>query len=148
MHGLVAARLGDCEKALDYFRQTADIDLGETHVAIDGGLHIAALGGIWMIAVFGFAGVALRPDGIAIDPHLPAEWRSLGFCVQWRARRLRIRICRERANEHQVEATLEAGDPMTLFVRDKPHELRHGQDFDGRAVRSEHEMALIAALPA
>src|SRR5664279_4862993 len=51
MHGVVAARLGDVEMALRYFRQTAAIDLADTHAAIDGGVHIAALGGIWMLAV-------------------------------------------------------------------------------------------------
>ena len=79
MHGLVAARLGCSEMALRYFQQTAAIDLADTHVAIDGGVHIAALGGIWMTAVLGFAGLSLRSDGIAIDPQLPANWRSLGF---------------------------------------------------------------------
>jgi trehalose/maltose hydrolase-like predicted phosphorylase len=124
MHGLVAARLGDCEMALSYFRQTAEIDLGDTHVAIDGGVHIAALGGIWMIAVFGFAGVSLRQGGIAIDPHLPAQWRSLAFSIQWRGRRLKIRIGQ---GAQLIEATLDAGDSMTVIVRGKPHELRRGQ---------------------
>ena len=78
--------------ALRYFRQTAAIDLADTHVAIDGGVHIAALGGIWMMAVFGFAGLSLRSDGVAIDPQLPADWSSLGFSFQWRGRRLKIRI--------------------------------------------------------
>ena len=60
MHGLVAARLGYAEMALRYFRQTAAIDLADTHAAIDGGVHIAALGGIWLTAVFGFAGLSLH----------------------------------------------------------------------------------------
>jgi trehalose/maltose hydrolase-like predicted phosphorylase len=135
MHGVAAARLGESEAALDYFRQTAAIDLGDTHVAIDGGVHIAALGGIWMIAVFGFAGVVLRPDGIAIDPHLPASWRSLQFCVQWRARRLRVRIFQAAADAQPVEATLEVGEPMTVFVRGQPHALRR----DGRRLRGQDD---------
>ena len=121
MHGIVAARLGYSEMALRYFRQTAAIDLADTHVAIDGGVHIAALGGIWLTAVFGFAGLSLRSDGMAIDPQLPANWRSLGFGVQWRGRRLKIKIDQA---EQLVEATLEAGEPMTLVVSGEPHELR------------------------
>ena len=104
MHGLVAARLGYSEMALRYFRQTAAIDLADTHVAIDGGVHIAALGGIWLTAVFGFAGLSLQSDGVAIDPQLPASWRSLGFGLQWRGRRLKIRI--DQAKQC-LEATLE-----------------------------------------
>ncbi len=103
MHGLVAARLGYSEMALRYFRQTAAIDLADTHVAIDGGMHIAALGGVWLTAVFGFAGLSLRSDGIAIDPQLPAGWGSLGFSLQWRGRRLKIRIDQ---SKQYLEATL------------------------------------------
>ena len=79
MHGLAAARLGDTEMALRFFRQTAAIDLADTHAATDGGVHIAALGGIWMLAVFGFAGVSFRNDDLTIDPRLPAGWRRLTF---------------------------------------------------------------------
>ncbi|MDR3534564.1 MAG: glycosyl hydrolase family 65 protein [Rhodopila sp.] len=124
MHGLVAARLGDAEMALRFFRQTAAIDLSDTHVAIDGGVHIGALGGIWMLAVFGFAGLSLRNDGIVIDAKLPAGWRSLAFGVQWRRRHLRIRIDQDK---QRLEATLESGEPMILVVRDEPHELRRDQ---------------------
>ena len=119
MHGMVAARLGRSEMALRYFQQTAAIDLADTHVAIDGGIHIAALGGIWMTAVLGFAGVSLRNNGIALDPQLPPNWRSLAFGVQWRGRSLKIRI--DQAKQI-VEATLEAGESMTLIVRGETRE--------------------------
>jgi trehalose/maltose hydrolase-like predicted phosphorylase len=121
MHGVVAARLGDVEMALRYFRQAAAIDLADTHAAIDGGVHIAGLGGIWMLAIFGFAGLSLQNDGVAVDPHLPAAWRSLAFRVQWRQRCLRIRIGQ---HEQLLEATLESGEPMTLVVRSERYELR------------------------
>jgi trehalose/maltose hydrolase-like predicted phosphorylase len=124
MHGLVAARLGYSEMALRYFRQTAAIDLADTHVSIDGGVHIAALGGVWLTAVFGFAGLSMHSDGIAFDPQLPASWRSLGFRLQWRSRRLKVRI--EQAKQI-LEATLEAGEPMALFVSGERHELRRDQ---------------------
>jgi len=124
MHGLVAARLGNTDMALRCFQQTAAIDLADTRVAIEGGLHIAALGGVWMMAVLGFAGLSLHDDAIGINPHLPASWRSLRFSVQWRGRRLRIAID---GGKHILEATLEAGEPMTILASGKPHELRCDQ---------------------
>jgi trehalose/maltose hydrolase-like predicted phosphorylase len=124
MHGMVAARLGYSDVALRYFRQTAAIDLADTHAAIDGGVHIAALGGIWLMAVFGFAGVSLQNDSVAVDPKLPANWRSLGFRLQWRGRHLKISIDQ---TEQRLEATLEAGEPMTLVVSNEPQELCRGQ---------------------
>ena len=121
MHGLVAARLGQSEMALRFFRETSEIDLADTHGAIDGGVHIAALGGVWMIAVLGFAGLTLLPDGLAIDPRLPSGWNTLTFRCQWRGRCLQIRIDQRAGN---CTAVLEAGKPMTLVVQGEPHDLR------------------------
>jgi trehalose/maltose hydrolase-like predicted phosphorylase len=122
MHGVVAARLGDAEMALRFFRQAAAIDLGDTHAGHDGGVHIAAQGGIWMAAVFGFAGLSLRDDGIALDPHMPAGWDRLAFAVQWRQRRLRIIIDRQ-----HIEATLEAGDAMAVHIAGLTHAVSPSQ---------------------
>ncbi len=121
MHGLVAARLGQSELALQFFRETSAIDLADTHVTSDGGVHIAALGGVWMIAVLGFAGLALLPDGLALDPRLPAGWTALAFACQWRGRCLRIRIDQ---GADTIEAVLETGEPMTLTVQGGRRELR------------------------
>ncbi|HLN10851.1 MAG TPA: glycosyl hydrolase family 65 protein, partial [Xanthobacteraceae bacterium] len=66
----------------------------------------------------------LLSDGLAVDPRLPANWRSLGFRLQWRGRRLTVRI--EQSGQI-LEATLDAGEPMTLVVCGKPHELRRGK---------------------
>ncbi|MGO9945220.1 MAG: glycosyl hydrolase family 65 protein, partial [Rhodoblastus sp.] len=126
MHGMVAARLGFSEVALCYFRQTAAIDLADAHAAIDGGVHIAALGGIWLMAVFGFAGIFLQNDSVAVDPKLPTNWRSLGFRFQWRGRHVKISIDQ---TEQRLEATLEAGEPMTLVVSNERQELCRGQTF-------------------
>ena len=138
MHGFVAARLGYSEIALRYFQQTAAIDLADTHVAIDGGIHIAALGGVWLTAVFGFAGLSLRNDGVAIDPQLPAGWSGLSFGLQWRGRRLKIRI--DQAKQC-LEATLEKGEPMTLVVSGTSHKLRCNQVFQISTVRPERSKA-------
>ncbi len=120
MHGMVAARLGQSEMALRYFNETAAIDLGDTHVAIDGGVHIAALGGIWLTAVFGFAGLSLRREVLALEPRLPKTWLSLAFSLQWRGRHLHIRITQA---GDEVEVTLEAGEPMSLVIRGETYRL-------------------------
>lgn len=124
MHALVAARLGYFEMALRYFQHAVAIDLADTHTAIAGGLHMAALGGTWLTAVFGFAGLSLRTDGLALDPKLPASWRSLGFGIEWRGRRLKIRID---AQDRVFQASLETGDAMALLVNGRRHELRPDQ---------------------
>jgi trehalose/maltose hydrolase-like predicted phosphorylase len=121
MHALVAARLGYSEIALRYFQHAVAIDLADTHTAIAGGLHMAALGGTWLAVVFGFAGLSLRSDGIAFEPKLPPSWRSLGFRIEWRGRRLKIMID---AQHRTLQAMLETGDSMALLLHGRQHELR------------------------
>lgn len=123
MHGLVAARLGQAEKALDYFHRTAAIDLCDDKAAIGGGIHIAAQGGLWMMAVSGFAGVSFRPDGISLKPQLPRCWSSMRFPLQWHGRWLRIAID---AVDQSVSVHLERGEPMAVHIDDVRYWLEPG----------------------
>lgn len=113
LHGLVAARLGETDKALDYFRRTAAIDLSETAAAIGGGVHIGALGGLWMTAIFGFAGVAFADEGISLCPRLPVGWTRMAFRLQWRGRQIR---CEIRQPTRRVTLVLERGAAITVHV--------------------------------
>jgi trehalose/maltose hydrolase-like predicted phosphorylase len=124
LHALVAARLGDVDLAKRYFRETAAIDLADTTTGSAGGVHIAALGGLWQAAVFGFAGLSWRDDGIALEPHLPAEWEAMEFRICWRKRWVHVRI--DGASRLLV-ATLETGEPMAISVCGERHELQSGQ---------------------
>jgi trehalose/maltose hydrolase-like predicted phosphorylase len=112
-HALVAARLGEVDLAERYFHETAAIDLEDTTGTGAGGVHMAALGGLWQAAVFGFAGLGLREDGLDLDPRLPAGWRELSFRIQWRGRQVHLRL--ERA-QRLVTARLERGEPLMLRV--------------------------------
>src|SRR5207248_11572705 len=70
IHALVAARLGNIALAERYFRQAAAIDLANNMGNAAGGVHAAALGGLWQAAVFGFAAAGWRADGLELAPHL------------------------------------------------------------------------------
>ncbi|WP_239479421.1 glycoside hydrolase family 65 protein [Lichenicola cladoniae] len=120
MHALAAARMGSSSVALSFFRESAEIDLGDTKVAVDGGIHMAALGGSWLTAIFGFAGLSLLPAGLGFEPQLPSGWESLSFSVQWRGRQLSISI---RQSDGTLDATLDAGEPMLIVLCGKQHEI-------------------------
>jgi len=89
IHAALAARLGDTALALRYFRQTAEIDLANNMGNAAGGVHMAALGGLWQAAVLGMGGLSLTHPP-ALDPRLPAEWRAIRFGVQWRGERVEV----------------------------------------------------------
>ncbi len=111
IHAATAARLGDLATARRYFRQTAEIDLADNMGNAAGGVHAGALGSLWQAAILGFAGMSLRDDGLAFTPHLPAEWRALGFAVCWRGRVLRVTLDGE-----ATELALEGEAPMVVAV--------------------------------
>ena len=136
MHALIAARLGDTELALRYFRESAAMDLADTAGGSAGGIHIAALGGLWQVVILGFAGLSWQGDALSFEPQLPADWSSLGFCLQWRGRRLKVQI------EQQgpiLNATLEAGETLTVVVSGEPHELALGRAIRVSAGSAVHD---------
>jgi trehalose/maltose hydrolase-like predicted phosphorylase len=111
IHALVAARLGDVALAEQYFRQGAAIDLANNMGNAAGGVHIAALGGLWQATVLGFAGMTIRPDGLAFAPRLPNAWQRLSFPVRWRGQELVVTLGREPRS-----LTVESRGPETMTV--------------------------------
>ncbi|HEY3447200.1 MAG TPA: glycosyl hydrolase family 65 protein [Myxococcales bacterium] len=123
-HALVAARLGEMETALRYFKQAGEIDLANNMGNAAGGVHAAALGGLWQAAVFGFGGVVVRGSGaLAVQPHVPAAWRALRFPLTFRGTRLKVS-----AGPDSVEVRCESGGPIPLeLMGHDVRELRAGQ---------------------
>jgi kojibiose phosphorylase len=134
LHALVAARLGDGALAQTYFRQAAEIDLANNMGNAAGGVHMGALGGLWQAAVFGAAGLRVRENGIAVDPHLLPGWTEMMFPVQWRGRLLRLHL---EADPRRIEVAVETGGELTLAVVEGPTCIaRGGQRFVLRSGRS------------
>ncbi len=105
IYGLVAARLGLDKKAWQYFKKGALIDLADNMGNAAGGVHIAALGGLWQQVVMGFAGVRIRDDGIFVDPNLPRDFEKLSFSLLWRGLQLHFDIMRRKKIELSVKGT-------------------------------------------
>jgi trehalose/maltose hydrolase-like predicted phosphorylase len=117
LHAFVAARLGDGALARRYMQQAGDIDLANNTGNAQGGVHMAALGGLWQAAVFGVAGVRVREDGIALAPQLPEGWAQMGCCVQWRGCRLRLVFA---AVPARIEVTVAGSGELTIAIVDGP----------------------------
>jgi trehalose/maltose hydrolase-like predicted phosphorylase len=111
IHALIAARIGDYERAQSYLKQAAEIDLGNNMGNAASGVHAAALGGLWQAIVLGFAGLRTHFDGISLAPKLLSHWQRLSFPLQWRGRKLRVRI------EPESVSVVTAGDePFRLAL--------------------------------
>ncbi len=128
VHAWVAARLGDLSTAGQYFRQAAQIDLSNTMGNAAGGVHAAALGGLWQAAVFGFGGVRADGDELGLAPRLLDGWSALSFRLAFRGAQLQIEVEAAALRVRFLEGRDGARLPLTLGEDGggAPAELRPG----------------------
>lgn len=92
IHAALLARAGRPERALELFRLAARLDLDDVTGTTAGGLHLAALGGVWQALAYGFLGLRPHRGGVLdVDPALPQAWRSLSLRLCFQGARLRLR---------------------------------------------------------
>lgn len=91
VHALIALRLGLTDEAWSFWKRSYGIDL---YGGAEEGLHIAANGMIWQIAVFGFGGMqtAMNAETLTLSPSLPDHWKRLAFPVIWKGQRALVEI--------------------------------------------------------
>jgi trehalose/maltose hydrolase-like predicted phosphorylase len=126
VHACVAARVGALDDAERYFGMAGAMDLDDRMSNSAHGVHLATMGGLWQVAVFGFGGV--RPDGsvLRFDPRL-GSWDGLAFPLQWRGTRIRVDVAPERL-------CLELDGPATIALgTGPPRELSGGRFVADRA---------------
>jgi len=127
-HSIVAAIIGHAGEAYDYFRRAAGLDLDNLRHATKDGLHAAALGAVWQMAIPGFMGMRVREDHIYFQPALPEAWKQIRFPLQYRGWHLKFsagagRYRVEVAGRGQAEAVMKIGDAV--------HPLAAGQIIEG-----------------
>lgn len=76
---ILAARMGDPEKAYRYFMDTAQMDLVNLQKNTADGLHLANLGGSWLALVAGFSGFYVQDEVVHFANHLPTELDRLTY---------------------------------------------------------------------
>ncbi len=100
---ILAAQLGDAEKAYSYFGDSAIMDLQNTKGNTRDGIHAANMAGTWQSIVFGFAGMRAWHGELSFAPTLPDAWSSYAFQMSYRGRLLHVRVDGEGANVSLVE---------------------------------------------
>jgi alpha,alpha-trehalose phosphorylase len=94
--------VGYQDLALEYFLQSAFVDLGDLHHNAADGVHVASAGGVWTALVSGFGGMRDHFGELTFDPRLPASWDELAFALQWHGTQLDVAVTR---TELRVSAT-------------------------------------------
>ncbi len=118
IQSIIANEVGYYDKALEYYRFAATMDLSDVGGNVRHGAHIASIGGAWMALVYGFAGLRDAAGRISFKPRLPEAWKRLSFHLTVRGSRLRIEAGRDETIYRLLDGadiTFEHhGEPVTL----------------------------------
>jgi alpha,alpha-trehalose phosphorylase len=111
IQSIIAAEIGDLRKAFSYALDAALMDLADVGGNVKDGAHIASMGGTWMAAVYGFAGMRDYNGCLSFDPVPLSQVQAdrLSFRLEVRGQSLRVSV-----EDDKVTYMLENGRDLTI----------------------------------
>jgi maltose phosphorylase len=119
VHAILASKLGYKERAYEFYLRTARLDLDDYNNDTEEGCHITSMAGTWMSVIKGFGGMRLKDGKLCFSPFIPEQWKSYSFRLEFRGRVIKVKV-----NKEGTETTLESGEPMEIFLKDKAVQLK------------------------
>ena len=92
VHAILAARLGDEERAYEFYLRTARLDLDNYNNDTCDGCHITSMAGTWMAVVEGFGGMRVKNGILCFNPFSPQKWLSFSFHLNFRNVLLEVKV--------------------------------------------------------
>eukprot|EP01059_Diplonema_ambulator_P015140 TRINITY_DN2623_c0_g1_i2.p1 TRINITY_DN2623_c0_g1~~TRINITY_DN2623_c0_g1_i2.p1 ORF type:complete len:1144 (+),score=408.19 TRINITY_DN2623_c0_g1_i2:455-3433(+) len=136
VYSVMAAEIGYYQKAYNYFKCTARMDLDNIHHNSQHGIHTACMAGTWMCVVRGFAGFRIYNGVMHLSPYLPQEWTGYTFCLTYHNAVLEVSVngkrvkytCKRGKRVNFVHANtqkvyLKEGKSVELLMKDKFEDL-------------------------
>ena len=84
VHAIIAAKLGDLDRAYEFYLRTSRLDLDDYNNDTEDGLHITSMAGTWLSVVEGFGGMRVKNNQLNLHPVLPKNWQSYSFKIGFR----------------------------------------------------------------
>lgn len=122
IQAIIAAEIDDMEKAVKYARYAVLMDLADIGGNVKDGCHIASMGGTWMVAVYGFAGMRDDDGVLSFEPRLPRQIHCLQFSLCTRGQCLQVTVEHKKASY-----LLREGTGLTIFHRGNEVHLIQGE---------------------
>ena len=113
---MMAARIGDPEKAYAYYMHSVQLDMDNKQKNTDDGIHAANMGGTYMGIVYGFAGLRVHADTLSLRPCIPSAIESYAFPILYKNKRLRLRV-----DHAQITLWADSDEPIEIIVYDTPY---------------------------
>ncbi len=111
VHSILAAAIGELDKAQELYRRTARLDLDNINNDTQDGLHITSMAGSWLAIVQGFAGMRTLTGELHFAPQLPSGWDGYAFKIVYRGRLIEVSVSREGTG-----LRLLSGEPLDVVL--------------------------------
>ncbi|MES2061069.1 MAG: glycoside hydrolase family 65 protein [Bacteroidota bacterium] len=111
VHAILAAKLGDIERAYQFYLRTSRLDIDDYNNDTDDGCHITSMAGTWMAVVEGFGGMRVKDGVLSFNPLLPAEWKGLSFQIGFRGILFSVKI-----SKGKIHIKTDAKKPVIVKV--------------------------------
>jgi len=143
IQSIMASEVGDKAKAMEYARVATLMDLGDVAGNVKDGCHIAAMAGVWMVFVYGFAGLRDYNGQLCFWPALPEVLDCIRFTLMFRGQNLEIDV-----GQDETRYTLKTGSGLT--IRHEEQEIRLSLEVPSimRSNRKAPERAEVQHSPA
>ncbi|MGI4805780.1 MAG: glycoside hydrolase family 65 protein [Janthinobacterium lividum] len=92
VHSILAAKLGDQQRAYEFYLRTARLDLDNYNNDTEDGCHITSMAGTWMSVVEGFGGMRVKNNQLSFTPFLPEKWQNFSFHINFRNILLEVKV--------------------------------------------------------
>jgi alpha,alpha-trehalose phosphorylase len=122
IQAIMAFEMGYLQRAGDYMRYTAVMDLADVAGNAADGCHIASMGGTWMTVVYGFAGMRDHDGRLSFRPTPPARPLKVRFPLTVRGQTIEVEVTQE-----SVTYSLREGKKLTVRHYDEEIELLPGR---------------------
>ena len=103
IHSILANKIGNSDKAYEFYLRTARLDLNDINNDTCDGCHITSMAGTWMTISKGFAGLRVRDGRLHLSPNIPQKWKSIRFNIRFRDNYLRISLYKEQVEVENIE---------------------------------------------
>ncbi|WP_419800754.1 glycoside hydrolase family 65 protein [Mucilaginibacter sp.] len=123
VHAILAAKLGDQQRAYEFYLRTARLDLDNYNNDTEDGCHITSMAGTWMAVVEGFGGMRVKNNLLSFTPFLPEKWTSFSFHINFRNILLEVKV-----SSDQVQIRNKSNQGLQVSVYDQEHEVPGKQE--------------------
>lgn len=115
---IMYCRMKNEAMSYDYFMKNALLDIDDIHHNTKDGIHVAAMGGTWMVLLNGFAGLRLKENGLNFYPFLPKEIGTFEMKMNYLGRTLQIKVEHDTFNVKLIE-----GEELVVYIDDEAIQL-------------------------